>query len=344
MPAAAHQANSAIDAPWVRVIIVNYNGGPLIQRCVNALATQTMGAFEAFIVDNASTDGSAVKLRLPDPRFTLIKHRSNIGFAAANNLGAQGCRAPWVATLNPDTEAKPNWLEEMRRGAERYPTVRMFGATLISAADPKVADGFGDVLSIAGIPWRGGNGHLVSDLPMTDLEVFGPCAAAALYDRKVFEEVEGFDESFFCYIEDVDLAFRLRLRGERCMQLRNAIVLHYGSAITGPLSEFTILHSFRNRLWMILKNMPLLLMFVALPANLFCSIFIILLSYRQIPVRAAVKGLGLGLVNSSGLFKKRRRIQSTRCISVASLAKNLVWDLRQLHYRPIKAVIARGPP
>jgi len=325
-------------APWVRVVIVNYNSGPLIQACVDALAAQTFTDFEAVVVDNASTDGSDESLRLPDSRFTLIRNESNIGFGAANNIGAHGCRAPWLATLNPDTVAQSNWLEEMHRGAERYPEIRMFGATLIDAADPTVVDGFGDALSIAGIPWRGGHGQPVANLPHYDAEVFSPCAAAALYARESFEVVGGFDESFYCYLEDVDLGFRLRLVGDRCMQLRHAIVSHHGSAITGRMSEFTIFHSFRNRLWMIIKNIPFPLLIVAVPANILCSLLIIALSRRQLPAAAALKGLWLGVMASLGSYRRRRSVQSKRRTSIATIAQWLTWDLRKLRTRPVSAL------
>lgn len=313
--------------PWVRVIIVNYNAAPYLQACVDSLAAQTLRDFEAVIVDNASTDGSADSLRLPDQRFTLIRSPQNVGFAAANNLGAQGCDAPWIATLNPDTVAEPNWLEEMRAGVVRHPGIHMFGATLLSAADPGIVDGFGDALSIAGIAWRRGAGRPVASLPESDAEAFSPCAAAALYCRRSFEDAGRFDESFFCYLEDVDLGFRLRLAGARCLQLRRAIVQHHGSAITGAMSEFTLFHTFRNRLWLIFKNMPPLLLFVALPLNLLCSVLLILdLMRRHKRVKPCLKGLLDGLAWGP-MWNSRRQIQRRRKASTLSVARLLAPNL-----------------
>jgi len=323
--------------PWVRVIIVNYNGGAFLQACIDALAAQTFTDFEAVIVDNASTDGSADTLRLPDARFVVIRNTHNLGFAGANNIGARGCRAPWLATLNPDTIAQSTWLEEMHRGAERHVKMCMFGATLVDAADPSIVDGFGDVLSIAGIPWRGGEGRPVSALPKSDIEVFSPCAAAALYERESFEHVGGFDPAFFCYLEDVDLGFRLRLLGARCMQLRRAVVAHHGSAITGATSDFTLFHSFRNRLWLLWKNMPLPLLLVAVPLNLLCSAAIIArsrLSGRRIPVKASLEGLLAGLAPAAAL-QSRRKVQGSRRVSTAAIAWGLDWNLFNLRRRPV---------
>ena len=107
-----------------------------------------------------------------------------------------------------------------------------------------------------GVRGEAGMGARFASCRTVDCEVFSPCAAAALYARPSFEREGGFDESFFCYLEDVDLGFRLRLRGERCVQVRRAEVLHAGSAISGHLSEFSVFHSYRNRIWLFAKNVP----------------------------------------------------------------------------------------
>src|SRR5689334_7365621 len=88
-------------SPWVRVVIVNYNTGPLLSETIAGLASQFCAEFEAVIVDNASTDGSA-DFALPDSRFRLLPMGSNVGFAAGCNVGSRNARTPWLAMLNPD--------------------------------------------------------------------------------------------------------------------------------------------------------------------------------------------------------------------------------------------------
>jgi N-acetylglucosaminyl-diphospho-decaprenol L-rhamnosyltransferase len=126
-----------------------------LQNCIDALAAQSLAGFEAIIVDNESSDGSAKALRLPDDRFRVHLAQANLGFAAANNLAATDCKSPWVATLNPDAIAGKTWLEELRSATLRHPGVRVFGSA---------------------------SGSSVSALPPDDREVFAPCAAAAIYD------------------------------------------------------------------------------------------------------------------------------------------------------------------
>jgi GT2 family glycosyltransferase len=171
------------DLPWVRIIIVNYNSGCLLQDCVLSLVGQSTGDFECVVVDNCSSDGSADRLQLPDDRFRLLRSDANLGFAAGSNFGARGAQTPWLATLNPDTRAHPDWLAHLRTATQRYPDITMFGSIQLNAADTQMLDGCGDVLSIYGLSWRGGYGSPAANAPPWDGEVFSPCAAAALYWR-----------------------------------------------------------------------------------------------------------------------------------------------------------------
>jgi GT2 family glycosyltransferase len=311
---------------WVRVVVVNHNAGPLLQDCVDALAEQTMPAFEVVIVDNASTVQPIAGLRLPDTRFRVLHAGSNLGFAAGSNLGARGARAAWIVTLNPDTRPRPDLLAELRAATERYPWAALFGSTQLAMQQPDVVDGFGDVLSAFGTAWRSGNSRPADDLPQADCEVFSPCAAAALYSRACFERLGGFDETFFCYLEDVDFGFRARLVGERCVQARRAEILHEASAIAGHLSAFSVFHSYRNRIWLFAKNAPwpLLLPIIGLQstAMLVAVARPSARSYR----RAALKGVWAGLKGLRQALRSRRAIQQERSVSAWDIARMMVWN------------------
>ena len=198
--------------PWVRVVIVNYNGGEYLKKAVECLVSQKDTNFEAVIVDNASTDNSIDQLQISDDRFSIIRSEKNFGFAAGNNLGFKNAQTPWLATLNPDAFPEAGWLAALRRATVKHHDATMFGSLQIDANDPMRLDGYGDFYAFFGSPWRGGLGKYISKTPV-DIECFSPCAAAALYCREAFEQIDGFDEQYFCYYEDIDLGFRLRLRG-----------------------------------------------------------------------------------------------------------------------------------
>jgi len=328
-------------AAWVRVIIINHNTGPLLQNCIDALAVQSLATFEAIIVDNDSSDGSAKALRLPDERFRLHLAHANLGFAAANNLAAADCTSPWIATLNPDAIAGKTWLEELHSATLRHPGVRMFGSTQLDARKPDRVDGFGDVYSVFGTAWRGASGSPVSALPPDNRAVFAPCAAAALYARDAYLAAGGFDESFFCYLEDVDLGFRLALRGERCIQVRRAEVKHFGSVSAGEDSDFFVFHSQRNRLWVLAKNVPSPLLWLV--AGLQVVVVPLTVLRRGMGKwRIALEGVAAGLRGLPAAWRRRREVQSERLVSSRDIARMLVWDPRKALRHAPKFLTARS--
>jgi GT2 family glycosyltransferase len=258
-------------APKIAVIIVNANTGAHIERALEALDAQTLAPARVIVVDNASTDGSPEAIGERFPSVEVIRLERNVGFAAANNVGvraADGCDC--VALLNPDAFPLTDWLEALARAVERHPEYAFFGSRLVSADAPGVLDGTGDVYHVSGLAWRRDHGRPATVAPPAG-EIFSPCAAAALYRRDAFLEVGGFDESYFCYFEDSDLAFRLRLAGYRCLYVPDAVVHHVGSVTAGRFSDFTVYHSFRNLLWTYAKNMPSPLVWLYLPQHVLAT-------------------------------------------------------------------------
>jgi len=265
--------------PPVTVIIVAYNSGAYLQACVDALAGQTFGAFCAVIADNASTDGATERLRLPDARFSLRRMGENLGFAAANNRVAFDAASDFIVLLNPDTIPEPAWLEALATAAERHPQAASFGSVQVRLDDPDIFDGVGDVWHVAGIAWRALEGQ--PRRAIADADILGPCAAGALYRRADFVGVGGFDERFFCYCEDIDLALRLQLAGRGSRRVAGAILHHAGSGTTGRVSEFTLFHGHRNRIWTFLKNTPGLWLWLFLPFHLAANLWL-LWRYRSL--------------------------------------------------------------
>jgi GT2 family glycosyltransferase len=253
----------------VAVLIVNWNGGDLLSRCLSSLAQQQRSPDHVIVVDNASSDDSLQRADRLLRDVETIRLPTNVGFARANNIAAQAARRfDALALLNPDAFPEPAWLAALVGAAEREPTVAAFACQMLLASDPEYLDGAGDSYHVSGRAWRNGHGVPSSTWPAADAEVFAPCAAAALYRREAFEEVDGFDEQFFCYFEDVDLGFRLRLRGHRCFYVHTAVVRHVSSALSGYRSDFAVYHGERNAVWTFVKNMPGPLLWVYLPQHL----------------------------------------------------------------------------
>lgn len=313
----------------VRVVVVNYNGGGYLARCLAALRAQTYADFDVVVVDNGSSDGSLEALAgdLPDDRrIRLLRLGANLGFAAANNRGAAGAAGRWIATLNPDAFPEPAWLARLVAAADAHPGYAMFGSTQLVADSPDLFDGTGDCLAGWGIPWRA-NFRRPADGRRPSGETFSPCAAAALYDRALFEQVGGFDERFFCYVEDVDLGFRMRLAGGRCLQVGDAVVLHVGSAIAGS-GRFAFYHGYRNQVWTLLKNLPWPLLPVVLSGQLAIVAAKFLWALRTGRWRIIGSAVLDALRHSPAVLADRRAVQRQRVAGTLAIARALTWSPR----------------
>lgn len=311
--------------PTVRVIVVNYESGPLLAHCLESLSRQLFAGFEAIVVDNGSGDGSLNGAVPDDPRFSVLAPGENIGFGAANNRAAAGATTPFLATLNPDAYPEPGWLDALLGAAERYPDAVLFGSTQIDAKDPSLFDGVGDPYFAFGVAWRGEHGR-ASRNPAPGGAVFAPCAAAALYRTEPFQRVGGFDESFFCFYEDVDLAFRLRLMGGQCVQVADAVVHHVGSTSTGTDTPFASYHLTRNQIWTFLKNIPGPLLWALLPGHVLVQILVLLRGMTKGQGPAMFRGLRDALVGLGSVLRARRKVQGARQVAWWTIARALTWS------------------
>lgn len=310
------------------MIVVSYNSGFHLQRCIDALEAQTFTDWEAVVWDNASADDAIHRLEV-GPGIRTVAHDENLGFAAGNNRATELSRSEFIAFLNPDAFAEPDWLERLVAAADRY-GAEAVASLQLDDADPTILDGAGDCMSIAGIPWRGGYGHPVASAPTEPCEVFSACGAAALYRRGVFEALGGFEERFFCYCEDVDLGFRLRLMGGRCVLEPRAVVRHLGGASSGGKgSAFAEFHGTRNRIWVLLRDMPLLLMPIALSSNLLISLYALL---RQPQLRTVWPGAYRAALSAPEMWWPATRPSRG---SLLRLVRAVSWSPQSLRRRAV---------
>jgi GT2 family glycosyltransferase len=247
------------DEPLVSVIVVNWNGLGLLDECFESLAKQTWTNTEFILVDNGSSDGSRELLtswaeRLPRAQTILLP--TNTGFCKANNLAFSRAGGEWIALLNTDAIAKPNWLEELVRYGDATKRVGMLASKILFQDPPEVIDKAGHL-----IYWDGqnrGRGTMETDVGQYDRpeEILWPDACAALYHRKLFEETGGFDEAFFAFGDDADLGMRARLLGWSAWYVPTAMVHHRHSASFGSYSPLKVMLVERNRVLLAVKNFP----------------------------------------------------------------------------------------
>lgn len=238
----------------VSVIIVNWNGRNWLETCLPALVRQTYQNVEIIVVDNGSTDGSLSWLGENWPHVRVLAQQHNTGFARANNIGIRASSSAYVATLNNDTRPDPACLEELVT-AVSSPDVGMAAARIAQWNAPDRLDSAGIEVDRAGIAWQRGWDRPVSEAEDSQ-DVFGPSAAAALYRRAMLDRIGLFDEDFFAYYEDVDLAWRAQLAGWRCRYAPAARVHHWHSATAATMPARKLYLISRNKIWTLLKNYP----------------------------------------------------------------------------------------
>ncbi len=312
--------------PLISIVLVAWNSADYLPRCFESLLAQTVQDFEVVVVDNGSKDDGCIGLQEKYPSLTLRVERldSNHGFAFSNNLGAKLARGEWLALLNTDAFPEPDWLERLLEAAHAHPNAS-FSSRQIQANAPELLDGEGDVYHVSGLAWR--KNYEARLYPLNEIqEVFSACGAAAFYPRQAFLDAGGFDEDFLAYQEDVDLGFRLRLRGLTCYMVPRAVVHHVGSVTFGKKSDFSIYHGHRNLVWTYVKDMPPVLFWFYLPLHIFINFFFsIYFTFRgqaSAIWRAKVDALrGLPL-----MLKKRRAIQQNRMASTSDLHRAMSRD------------------
>jgi len=322
----------------IALVIVNWNGADCLPECLRSVAAQERRPDRVIVVDNASTDGSLEQALRRFPFVEPFRLAANVGFAAANNVALQACsNCEWVALLNPDAFPAPSWLAVLAAAAEQNPGYATFASQLRSANDSRILDGSGDVYHVSGLAWRGGHGMPVPPRE-SPRDVFSACAAAALYRRDALMEIGGFDERYFCYVEDVDAGFRLRLRGHRCLYVPDAVAHHVGSASSGRRSSFSIYHGHRNLVWTFFKNMPATLLAVYLPQHLLLNVLSMLWFSCRGQAPAILRAKWDALCGLREVLRERRAVQRERRIG----ARDVRGAMARGWFTPYSAVARAG--
>jgi GT2 family glycosyltransferase len=253
--------------PTVCISIVTFNSSRYIRRCLNAALAQKGIQAAVVVVDNASDDGTGAILNEFGSRIQVIWNRCNVGFAEAQNQGIRSSRAEWVLTLNPDLLMEEDFVRrlvdagELDRGAGAVcGKLLAIGAGFQPLAEPRI-DSTGLFFTPAMRHFDRG-WHEPDDGAYDRAEyVFGACAAAALYRRRMVDDIsiggDFFDPDFFAYREDADVAWRAQLLGWRCIYTPAAVGWHVRSVVPGERRSITPsinMHSVKNRFLMRIKN------------------------------------------------------------------------------------------
>lgn len=307
-----------MSAPACSVVVVNWNGRHHLDACLGALRRQTFRDFEVLLVDNGSSDGSLELVRASYPWVELVALPDNRGFSGGNNEGIRRARGRYVALLNNDTEVEPDWLAELVGAIEARADVGLCASQVLFFDRRDTLDSAGDYFGTNGVAGKRGHLEPAARYPEPQ-EVFGACAAAALYRRSLLDQIGLLDEDFFLIFEDADLSFRARLAGHRCLYVPSARVYHKTNASIGTYSHTYVYYGQRNVEYVYLQNMPLPLLLKYLPAHLFYGLLAAAFFASRGRLWSFLRAKAAVLASLPAVLRKRRLVQSRRVVTIAEL-------------------------
>jgi len=316
----------------VGIIIINWNGRAYLADCLDSLKNQTFKNFKTFLVDNGSSDDSVSFISENFPEVEIIRLEKNTGFAHANNIGIgralSYAQIKYVLFLNNDTIADKIFLESLVNAAKNNSVYSAFQPKVLNFCDHSIIDNVGIALHRSGLAFSLGF-KKKTELFNSEMEIFAASATASLFSCEDLKEIKRnsgyfFDNDFFAYYEDVDLGWRLRLSGRRCLFVPNSEIYHHHSATGCKIPSMKLFLIQRNSLLALIKNLPsryLALFLISLPFRYLYAIFKYrdnLVGFIKILIRAWL----YVILNLFKIIRKRKDIQSSKKVSCQEIS---VW-------------------
>ena len=248
--------------PPASVVILNYNNGAFLSKCLSSVFSADYPNLEVILVDNGSIDGSINQVKRDfgnESRLKIVQNPRNLGASAGRNIGSKHASGKYLAFLDSDTEVDRNWLREAVSQMERNPSIATVQCKLVLLSDPRKIDYIGDFISQFGfLVQRAPLGAYDGDISRETAQIFGVKSAGMVSNRHILEKIGLFDEDYFIYMEETDLFWRVWLNGSHVVYSPASIVYHDFGRMSKLLSQrakfLSKYHGTKNYVTTILKN------------------------------------------------------------------------------------------
>ena len=325
----------------VSIIIPHWNGIDILSECIDSLNNTEYSNFEIIVVDNYSSDESVKWLKANHPKIKIIENDKNYGYAGGCNRGINNSKGDYIVFLNNDTIHKKDWLSNLVTFMNKRPDC--------AAVQPKIlnyyerdkfdyAGGAGGHMDILCYPFARGRLFLEQEIDNNQYDDDAPCfwasGTAIMVRKKSFLEVEKFDENFFAHMEEIDLCWRLKLKGHN-IYVNPKSVIYHKNAVSLPMTsikKFMLNH--RNSLMMLLSNYKVLTTLYLFPIRYMLELVAILYALTKLDFRhmfGVIQAHLWILFHIHIIFYKRIKINRLRTIGDYEIMKSMykgsiIWD------------------
>ena len=332
---------ASTDALVASIIVPSHDGRRWLARCLPRVGSGVLTRHEVIVSDNGSRDDTASWLAAEWPSVRVVCVPEAIGFAAACNRGARAASAPVLVFLNNDTEPQDGWLDRLIDRVLAEPDRVVATARLVLLDAPDIIDSAGDEYAWWGAAYKRGAGDAARRYE-EPREVFSPCGAAFAIGRDLFERLGGFDEVFGSVCEDVDLGYRVRLVGGRCVYVPDSVVRHAGSATLGIEAPGPIRLGQRNLEWTWWANTPALLLVPMVPLHIIYNAIAAVFFWRRGRSGAFWQGKREALSGWRHAMAKRRHVQAIRSAGAGRIVAAMTPPPLLSQWREKRGIAARG--
>jgi len=307
-------------SPLLSIIILNYNAGELLLKCIESVFNSSYENYEVIVVDNGSEDESHKKCKQKFSKVILIENQKNLGFCEGNNVGIRNAKGDFLIILNPDTEVKSNAFEELYKAFCRYGD-GLYQPKLLVADDKKKINTAGNMINLFGFGYSRGKGKEDRGQFERVEEVCYASGACLFIAKKTMKKIGLFDPFLFAYHDDLDVGWRAAQLGIKSYYIPTSIVYHAESfSFKWSPKKFYLLE--RNRWYCLLTHYSRRTFYKILPSLILVEIMLLIWYLSKGIIKEKLAGYKDIIKNRSLIKEKYQYLESNKKILDKEIVKN----------------------